>query len=159
MTGLAAPGFGAAPALAAMGKAETDHAMKTAMAGGASLQMADIGLQKATDARVKMFAQFEHDEQTIIADILKMMAPGMQMPKPDAATAAAIEKLRGTAAGPDFDRMFVKNQIEGHQKLLAIQEEYLAMGKDPATIGVTKLARGQIKEHLALLADMQKAMG
>jgi putative membrane protein len=134
----------AAPA-AGMGEAEKDHALKTAMAGMASLQMADMALQKAHEARVKDFAQFEHDEQTTVADILKSMDSSLTPPAPDAATA--------------FDKAFVAGQIEGHQKLLAIQEDYLKAGRDRETINATKLMRGMIREHLVLLGELHKMVG
>jgi predicted outer membrane protein len=147
----------AAPA-AGMGEAEKDHALKTAMAGMASLQMADLALQKAHEARVKDFAQFEHDEQTTVADILKSMDSSLTPPAPDAATAQTIDKLRGLS-GAAFDKAFVAGQIEGHQKLLAIQEDYLKAGRDRETINATKLMRGMIREHLVLLGELHKMVG
>lgn len=152
MTPTAAPTAGGN----AMGQAEMDHAMKTAMAGAASLMMADAGLQKATNARVKDFAKFEHDEQTTIAEILKSMDPNMAPPKPDAKSAEMIEKMKGMKAGAEFDRLFVMAQTEGHEKLLAIQEDYLKMGKNREHVSIAKLARGMIKEHLVLLGDLKK---
>ncbi|MBV9078945.1 MAG: DUF4142 domain-containing protein, partial [Methylobacteriaceae bacterium] len=131
------------------------YATRTAMAGHASLLQADEGLQKARAPRVKEFAQFEHDEQTTIAEILKSMNPSMTMPAPDAKAAAAIAKLKEMKAGADFDRAFVTAQTEGHEMLLSIQEDYLKSGKNREVLNVAKLARGQIKEHLALLRDMR----
>jgi putative membrane protein len=52
----------------------------------------------------------------------------------------------------------VQGQIEGHQQLLEIQETYLKTGKDRENLNVTKLMRGQIKEHLTLLQDMHKQL-
>jgi putative membrane protein len=57
-------------------------------------------------------------------------------------------------SGKDFQKAYVNAQIEGHQKLLRIQEDYLASGKDVGHMNVAKLTRGQIKEHLQLLADL-----
>jgi len=51
-------------------------------------------------------------------------------------------------------------QIDGHQKLLAIQERYLQGNPgNRESANVAKLARGQIKEHLTMLQDMQKELG
>lgn len=168
--GAAAPAFAqtAAPmsgspmagsSMTGMGPAEKDHAMKTAMAGMASLKMADIALEKARDAKVKEFAKFEHDEQTTVSEILKSMDPGMTPPAPDAKTAELIDKLGKMKSSAEFDRDFIKGQTEGHEKLLAIQEDYLKVGKDRETINATKLVRGMVKEHLVLLADLHKMVG
>ena len=51
---------------------------------------------------------------------------------------------------------YVQAQIQGHEKLLQIQETYLAAGKDPTQIDIAKLARTVINEHLALLNYMEK---
>ncbi|WP_187144435.1 hypothetical protein [Microvirga massiliensis] len=51
-------------------------------------------------------------------------------------------------------------QIEGHRELLQIQERYLASNpQNREHMNVAKLARGMIKEHIALLDDIQKKMG
>ena len=151
-----APAASTAAPAAGMGQAEMDHAMKTAMAGMAALAMADVGLERAQNAKVKEFAKFEHDEQTTIAEILKSMDPSMSPPKPDAATAQAIEKLKGMKAGAEFDRAFVQGQTDGHEKLLAIQEDYLKAGRNREHVSMAKLARGMIKEHFTLLGDLKK---
>ena len=150
----------ATPALAQMapmtaGDAEKTHAMKTGMAGTASLKVADLGLEKATNAKVKEFAKFEHDEQTTVAEILMSMDPAMK-PMADPKMADTIDKLSKMKAGAAFDKAFVDAQTEGHQVLLAIQEDYLKVGKNRETVSTAKLVRGMVKEHLALLADLKK---
>jgi putative membrane protein len=142
---------------AKMGQAEMDNAMKTAMAGMASLQMADIGLKKAQNAMLKQFAQFEHDEQMTISEILKSMDPKMTPPTPDAQTAQMIEKLNAMQPGAEFDRQFIAGQLDGHHKLLAIQEDYIKSGRNREHLTMAKLARGMIKEHLALLNHIKQA--
>ena len=88
-----------------------------------------------------------------------MMDPAMTPPAPDAKAADAIAKLKGMQAGAAFDRMYVMAQIEGHQMLLAIQDEYLKSGKDREHVAVTKLVRGMVMEHLVLLSDLKAAVG
>ena len=109
-------------------------------------------------------------EDETIADILKAMRdqtvpPAGQVKAPseaevtgqlDAKGKAMIEKLNAAGAGSAFDREYIRGQIEGHRALLQIQETYLASGKDRETLAVAKLARGQIKEHLVLLADIEE---
>ena len=46
-------------------------------------------------------------------------------------------------------------QVEGHSQLLAVQERYLAYGRVPSIRHIAMLARGQIREHLRLLSDIQ----
>lgn len=149
----------AGPALAQTprsGEAETTHANKTAQIGGASLMMANIALDKASSAKVKEFAQFEHNEQTLAGAILKSMDPGLNPPNPPPDVAAAIDKLKQLKPGKAFDREFVTAQIQGHGLLRTIQEDYLKVGHDPDTVNTTKLILLMIGEHLTLLSDLDK---
>jgi putative membrane protein len=142
-------------AMSAMSEAEKTHAMKTAMIGHASLLMAGIALDKARNAKVKEFAKFEHDEQTTVAEVLKSMDPSLSPPDPPKDVTEAIDKLKQMKSGEAFDREFVSAQIQGHEMLRSIQEDYLKVGKDQETLNTTKLVLGMIKEHLTLLADLK----
>ncbi|GEP07481.1 hypothetical protein MOX02_55190 [Methylobacterium oxalidis] len=157
---------------AAMGEAEAKHAADTSTAGLMSLETSRIALKKAQNPKVKEFAQFEVAEQETIADVLKSMrdqstpasgqvkAPSAEVTQTnlDAKGKQMVEKLQKAEAGA-FDREYVQGQIQGHQQLLQIQETYLKSGKDRENLNVTKLMRGQIKEHLALLQDIEKQLG
>ncbi|MBB3950886.1 DUF4142 domain-containing protein [Aureimonas jatrophae] len=162
----------AMPGEAAMGEAEMKHAKETGMVGALSLATSRVAEEKATDAMVKQFAGFEVAEQETIADILmSMKADPMQaegaLKKPseaeveamiDPAGKESLEKLRGLS-GAEFDKMYVMAQLDGHRKLLTIQEDYLKAGKNREHLSVAKLARGQVREHIALLEDLQSKMG
>jgi predicted outer membrane protein len=65
-----------------------------------------------------------------------------------------MKKLEG--AGGDFDRGYVQAEIEGHNKLQQIQEAYISVGQNQGQVDIAKLVRGMIKEHLTLLADIDK---
>jgi putative membrane protein len=141
----------------ALGAAEKTHAEKTATIGTASLTMANLALEKAHGEKVKEFAKFERDEQTTVAAILKTMDPGLTPANPPQGVAEAIDKLKNARGGETFDREFVSAQIQGHEMLRTIQEEYLKEGKDQGTINVTTLVLGMINEHLTLLSDLKRS--
>jgi putative membrane protein len=153
---LAAAATAAAGPALAQTEAETTHANKTAQIGGASLTMANLALDKASSPKVKEFAQFEHNEQTLAGAILKSMDPNLNPPSPPPDVAAAIDKLKQMKPGRAFDREFVTAQIQGHNLLRTIQEDYLKVGHDPDTVNTTKLINLMIGEHLALLSDLDK---
>lgn len=157
-----------AQADAAMGEAETKHAEQTGMVGALSLLQSRKAAVQATDAKVKQFAEWEVAEQETVGDILKSMksgspeAQGALVPPTDEeamamvaeADQAKLEEL-GALSGVDFDKAYVAANLEGHQKLLAIQEEYLTSGTNREHLSVAKLARGTIKEHIAHLEELQ----
>lgn len=147
---------------------EKKHAEETKKVGSLSLATSRVAVEKANDSMVKAFAAWEVAEQETIADILKLMetdakAEGALKPPSeaeveamlDADGKAALDKLKA-ASGAEFDQAYLAGQLDGHKKLLAIQEEYLKVGQNREHLSVTKLARGQIKEHIDHLEMMTK---
>lgn len=59
------------------------------------------------------------------------------------------------ARGDGFDRMYIMGQMDGHRRLLGVQERYLSEGRDPHQRHIAMLARGRIREHLANLDRLQ----
>lgn len=149
--------------------AQQKHIKETVAVGSLALMLSRVALPKVNFARLKQFAEFEIAEQQTAADILKAIqtnaAPNGSLPAPsdaevmqnlDEAGKAAVERLRNTRAGTAFDRDYIRQQIEGHQKLLTIQETYLKAPDNLDETNFAKFAQTMIKEHLTLLADMQK---
>ncbi|WP_075293322.1 DUF4142 domain-containing protein [Pararhizobium arenae] len=156
---------------AAMAESEKTHAEDTKRVGSLSLASSRIAIEKASDAMVKAFAKWEVAEQETVADILKSMERGgkaegaLRPPSDDevqtlldADGKAALEKLN-SASGAAFDKAYIAAQVDGHKKLLTIQEEYLKVGQDREHLSVTKLARGQIKEHIEHLDMLKSKLG
>lgn len=149
----------AAPSVAfaaTMGEAEKEHAEQTLAVGSVALETSKAAQSKVTGAWVKKFTAYEIAEQTTIAEILKSM--GAVPPKMTDKQVAIIAKAKDGKAGADFDRSYVADQIDGHNQLLKIQDTYIGKGKDAGAIGLAKLARAQIKEHIDLLETIQKEM-
>jgi predicted outer membrane protein len=154
-----------------VGDRESKHITDTLKIGTLSLAVSRLALKKASGAGVTGFAKFEVAEQETVGDVLMSMekpadkAKGMLAVPSDAALdelldadgTATLTKFQGLT-GADFTTQYVAAQIEGHTKLLAIQEDYLRDGKNREHLDVAKLARGMIKEHLTLLASL-KARG
>jgi predicted outer membrane protein len=132
----------------------SEHAEQTLAVGTIALKTSELAKEMGKDAWVKRFAKYEVAEQTTIAEILKSM--GFEPHKNEEAT-EMVEKLKKSS---DFDADYVTAQIEGHEKLLKIQEDYIGAEseKNRAGLDVAKLARAQIKEHIDLLQTIQKTL-
>jgi putative membrane protein len=154
-----------------MGQAELQHIQQTLAAGTVALQTSEIALQKAQNPIVRQFAQFERDEQTTIAEVLRSMqepaatasggaaARSGTAPEIPADKADMMQQLQQAKAGAEFDRLYIQGQLQGHQDLLQIQERYLqANSRNREHVNVAKLARGHIKEHVARLQEIQKEL-
>jgi putative membrane protein len=177
-TGGAAMTQGSATGVNQVGEAEATHAKRTMATGALSLLSSRIALEKAKDDDLKEFARFEVAEQEGIAAVLKSMssdadataATGSASAKPavpsdreleaslDPAGKEMVEKLRAAKAGASFDRMYLTGQMQGHQQLLQIQEDYLKAGRALDHRNVAILSSGQIREHIALLKDIREDM-
>jgi putative membrane protein len=145
------------------GPAEQKHQQDTMKTGSLSLAASRIAVQKAQNASLKQFAQFEAAEQETVAEVLKSLQGANVTTGQGAATNAEardqldekgkqmIQKLQSAKAGPEFDKEYHQGQVDGHKELLSAQESYIKAGKVREEVNVAKLARGQIKEHLTLL--------
>ena len=159
-----------APAPSASTDTQQKHIRDTMAYGSLSLLLSRVAKSKVTHPMLKQFVDFEIAEQETVADALKAIqtnaAPLGSIPSPsdtdllknlDDAGKASVEKLRALKAGSEFDRDYIRYEVEGHRKLLDIQEVYLKAPDNLDQTNVAKLAQGMIKEHLTLLADLDKA--
>jgi len=155
-----APGGDAGP--------DEQYLRETSAVGSFSLAASRLAQEKAQTDDLKEFAQLEAAEQETLADVLKSLRKplidGTVKPPSDAEVEQyldrrgreRLEKMRAAPAGTEFDREYLAAQATGHLELLRIQETYLNSGRNNRDfINVAKLARGMIKEHLQLLADIE----
>jgi putative membrane protein len=149
--------------------ADEQYVRETSAVGSFSLAVSRLAQQKAQTDDLKEFAQLEAAEQETLADVLKSLQTpgpidGTVKPPSDAEVEQhldrrgreKLEQMRAAPAGTEFDREYLAAQATGHLELLRIQETYLNSGRNNRDfINVAKLARGMIKEHLQLLADLE----
>lgn len=160
-----------------MGQAEMQHMQQTMQLGMVAMETSRIAMNKARNDDLKKFANFEVQEQTTLSEVLRsMMEPAataatggatsqqhqaamqgnMQM---DAQSRDMIQKLQSQQAGAEFDKAYLEGQIKGHRDLLQVQERYLQSNpQNREHMNVAKMARGHIREHIAMLENMQKTM-
>lgn len=126
----------------------------TLQLGTLSKETSELAMKQAINPRVKQFAGFEIAEQTTIAQVLT----DSQNPPPaplDTTLSAQLQQLQ-SATGAAFDPQYLKAQIQVHNELLNVQEEFLraqpAMNTD--NVHVAMLARTVIQMHLTMLADL-----
>ena len=138
-----------------MGPAERNHVMETLGIGNVSLQSSRLALSRARRPLVRQFADFEAEESTTVAQILGEIS-GMGPPPPSPADRRALDRLDATR-GAGFEREYLLAQLDGHQRLLAVQDRYLAFGRNIHHRHIALLARGRIREHIRELQLIQNA--
>jgi putative membrane protein len=169
---------GSARSGSTMGQADMQHLQQTMMLGMVALETSRIALEKARNDDLKQFARFETDEQTTLSEVIRsMMDPlgtattGAATPSQSTSVAAPtagmtmqidakgremLQKLN-QSSGAEFDREYLQGQVQGHRDLLQVQERYLQSNpQNREHMNIAKMARGTIREHIALLEDIQK---
>jgi len=159
-----------------MSQADMQHMQQTMQLGMVAMESSRMAMNKIRNDDLKRFANFEVQEQTTLSEVLRsMMDPGataatgsastqsgqsampaMQM---DASDRDVMQKMQNQQAGAEFDKMYLEAQLQGHRDLLQVQERYLQSNpQNREHMNVAKMARGHIREHIAMLEEMQKTM-
>lgn len=138
-----------------MGPLERRHHMETLQVGAVALETSRLAQSRAENPQVRRFADFEVEEQTTVSEILNEMMR-MPPPPPSPADRRMMQQLQ-SLRGREFDRMYLTGQLDGHRRLLQIQETYLAQGRVPDHRHIAMLARGRIREHISDVETLQRA--
>lgn len=138
---------------AAMGAPERRQVMETLMIGGVALQSSQVAQQRVERAELRRFAGLEIEENQDVARLLRELT-GMGPQPPSAADRAALERLQ-RARGGAFESEYITLQLDGHERLLRVQQDYLAQGRNPTHRAVATLASGRIREHISDLRALR----
>ena len=120
-----------------------------------SLATSRIAKEKATQANTKEFAGFEFEEAVAVLTVLK----NLKTPTPaiEAKQQETLDKIETTTPGADFDKAYIKAQLENHEELYALADDYLnnsdANTTDPAEQqgrNLATLSRAVFKEHVLI---------
>ena len=122
--------------------------------GGLALRTSVVALQRSPNPDVRSFARSEIAEQRqISAAITGSPRPAVPLGPRAAAILAEAESLPGGLA---FDRVYVRQQIDGHRQLLALARTYAATGADPEIAAVAQGALPLIRLHLSILRRLDR---
>lgn len=125
----------------------------------------NVAVQKATNTRVRDFAamMIEHhtllDQQgTALAAELSITPalPDQRLPQ---VQAAELATLQATAAGNQFDRAYIAQQITAHERTLALVERSRDRAEHAEVRAMAGEARPIIQSHLELAKSIQREIG
>jgi putative membrane protein len=126
---------------------------QTELAGGRyAIATSQIALERSENPAIRQFAQLEIAEQTAIAAALDT-TPGQVPMTP--AQSAKVAQLQA-ASSRSFDRMYLRDQIMGHNQLLALNSSYIRTGDDLRDRTVATLAVPTIQTHLDILHRLSR---
>ncbi|SEM77348.1 Tat (twin-arginine translocation) pathway signal sequence [Mucilaginibacter gossypiicola] len=127
-----------------------------------SLATSQIAVNKATNKNAKEFAGFELGEAIAVTGVLKDL--GTPVPMMDAKAKATLEKIKSTPAGPEFDKAYIKAQLENHEFLRDLAQNYISKGKMAGAAEnqgrhLATLSLAVFKEHVAITSRILKELG
>jgi putative membrane protein len=131
---------------------------KAAMGGMAEVDLGQLASSKASDDKVKSFAQRMVTDHGKANDELKMLAASKQIEVPSSvdskheATRARLEKLSGSA----FDRAYVSDMLADHKKDVAEFMHQSRSATDPDVKAWVTKTLPTLQEHLKMIEDLSK---
>jgi putative membrane protein len=141
---------------------EKEFRMKVIGPAELSLATSQIAVQKATNKNAKEFAGFELGEAIAVTGVLKDL--GTPVPAMDAKAKATLAKIKSTPAGPEFDNIYIQTQLENHEFLRDLAQNYISKGKLAGAAEnqgrhLATLSLAVFKEHVAITTRILKELG
>ena len=138
--------------LAAQAPSTEDFAKSVAISDMFEIQSGQLASEKAQNGDVRSFGKQMVADHTKTSDQLKNLIEDkdvkVELPgKPDAEHQTNLDKLNGLS-GNQFDKEFVRMQIDAHQKAIALFEGYAAAGENNDLKSWAKDTLPTLKQHL-----------
>jgi putative membrane protein len=122
------------------------------------IEAAQLALERARDGNVRQFAEHMIKDHRAAAKKLQVAAGRSAIAlsdlKLDNVHRQKIEKLRNASAG-EFDRTYMKMQIEGHQQALKLHRDYAKTGDLPALKEIAGDMARTIERHLTRAREVE----
>jgi len=125
---------------------------KVTAAGMGEVKAAEMALQKASDAKVKSFAQRIIDDHQKANKELEELASrkGWMVSKTvDEKCQKELDKLASVTA-QSFDRIYMEGQIKGHEEAIKCHENEAKNGQDADLKNWASKTLPTLKEHLEM---------
>lgn len=124
----------------------------------AEIELGRLGTQHAASDSVKQFASQMVDDHGKAGDQLKQIAGGKSLAlseQPDAAHRRVIERL-GKMNGAEFDRAFVRQMVQDHQKTVELFQRQARAGEDKDLKAFADSTLPTLRQHLEHARSLER---
>jgi putative membrane protein len=140
--------------------ADAKYAVDAANGGMAEVALGKLAQQKATNPKVKDFADMMVTDHSKANAELMALAKSKNITLP---TTVSDEKQKemtelSKKAGADFDKAYVDAMIDGHKKTIDLFEDEAKNGKDPDLKAFAAKTLPTIKMHLTHIQGIKDGM-
>ncbi len=142
-------------------RADAKFVREAAIANMAEIEAGKLAQQKASDPKVKQFAQHMVDDHTKASQQLQQLASskGAQLPgEVDRKHKRLMDKL-SKADGDDFDRHYMRAQVDDHEKTVKLFEKEAKNGKDADLKQFADQMVPTLRQHLKEARDVKDDVG
>jgi putative membrane protein len=154
----AAAGKDGAKAAAAKQSPGEIFVRKSQVANLFEIEAAQLAVERARDGNVRQFAEQMIKDRRAAAEKLQVAAGRsditLSAAKLDDAHRQKMEKLRNAGAA-EFDRTYMKMQIESHQQALKLHQDYARAGELPALKETAGDLARTIERHLTRAREVE----
>lgn len=151
---------GTSDAGAMVGKSDHMFMTKAAQSGMMEVQAAEIAMQKAQSEEVKQYARKLKDAHTAANAKLTAIAKerGVQLPS-DLGTHQAMLSQMNSFSGADFDRAFMRAQVEHHKKDVKEFQKAANRSMDSDLKEFASSTLPTLEEHLRTAQELASSTG
>lgn len=149
------------PSLSATTSTDDHFVMDVAATNMAEIELGKVAADKASNSRVKDFANRMVNDHTKAGADLKSLADSKHITLAamlDAQHTTLRDKLAGTS-GAAFDRMYIDEMVKGHQAAVEKFRKESTSGADPDVKAWALKTLPTIEEHYKMAQDLQKEIG
>lgn len=144
-----------------MSSADKSFVMKAASGGMAEVELGQLAVKQANNDEVKQFGQRMVDDHSKANQELKQYAEskGISLPSAmDQSQKKMYDKL-SKLSGAAFDREYMSEMLEDHEKDVAEFEKQSKNSKDPELKSLVDKTLPTLKEHLQMARDIAPKVG
>jgi putative membrane protein len=107
----------------------------------------------AKDFANRMVADHTQSTQTLVTAASQAGLPAAPPPALDSRRQAMLDQLK-SAPTPDFDRLYLQQQLMAHDEALRLHENYAKSGDNAALRPVAGQVAGVVRQHIVMLKDL-----
>lgn len=141
------------------GQGDSEFAVKAAAGNMAEVALGRLGVERASSADVKQFAQRMIDDHTQALDELRNLASQKSLALADSAGKSRQESTLSKLAGAEFDREFMEVMIKNHNDALDLFQHEAAHGDDAEMKQWAAKIVDAVKEHLRMAREIGLSVG
>ena len=143
------------------GRSDMAFMRQAAENGHAEVENGRLALRKATDPRIRTFAQAMIDDHTRTNQALQALAARKQVELPDGPSLLQKGKamLLEAADGENFDRRYAESMgVQAHRDTLELFEKAASGADDPKIKGFAQNTLPTLRKHLSMAQQLHGAL-